>query len=173
MIEFQLKREPNIGDSMALKEVLSYFSELNMEDRVLELASTTATVPDASLAHGVPPGQIGKTLSFKIDSEPILIVVAGDAKISNKKYKARFSAKARMLNADEVAEHTGHPVGGVCPFGLPGEIAVYLDISLKRFDEVIPAAGSHNSSIKLSLDELERYSNAQGWIDVCEIRGEI
>lgn len=154
---------------MALNEVVSYFSKWGMEDRIMELESTTATVDDASRAHGVVPGQIGKTLSFRIGETPILIVVAGDTKISNKKYKARFASKARMLNAEEVFEYTGHRVGGVCPFGLPGEIDVYLDVSLKRFSEVIPAAGSSNSSIRLSIEELEKYSNSRDWVDVCEL----
>lgn len=160
------------GELMALKEVISYFEKWNMEDRIMELDASTATVKDAAIAHNVAPGQIGKTLSFKIGDDPILIVVAGDTKISNRKYKTRFSTKARMLNANEVIEHTGHRIGGVCPFGLPERIDVYLDVSLKRFDEVIPAAGSHNSSIRLNLDELERFSNSCGWIDVCDIREE-
>lgn len=155
---------------MALNEVVSYFSKWGMEDRIMELESTTATVDDASAAHGVAPGQIGKTLSFKLGEVPILIVVAGDTKISNKKYKTRFSTKARMLSGDEVVEHTGHRIGGVCPFGLPNEIDVYLDVSLKRFEEVIPAAGSSNSSIRLNIDELEKFSNFRDWVDVCEIR---
>lgn len=157
-----------IGELMALDEVVSYFSKWDMEDRIMELELTTATVDDASVAHGVAPGQIGKTLSFKIGDIPILIVVAGDTKISNKKYKNRFSTKARMLSADEVVEYTGHRIGGVCPFGLPNEIEVYLDVSLKRFKEVIPAAGSSNSSIRLNLEELEKFSNSRDWIDVCE-----
>ena len=140
-----------------------------MEGRIMELEFTTATVADASLAHGVVEGQIGKTLSFRCGEELILIVVAGDAKISNKKYKSHFSRKAKMLSAEEVLNYTGHPVGGVCPFGLPRKLNVYLDVSLQRFQEVIPAAGSHNSSIKLSIEELTRFSDSKGWIDVSEI----
>ena len=154
---------------MALAEVNAYFKQWNMEGRIMELESTTATVADASLAHGVAEGQIGKTLSFRCGEELILIVVAGDAKISNKKYKSHFSRKAKMLSAEEVLNYTGHPVGGVCPFGLPRKLNVYLDVSLQRFQEVIPAAGSHNSSIKLSIEELMRFSDSKGWIDVCEI----
>ena len=137
----------------------------------MELNEPTPTVATAAAAHGVEPGRIGKTLSFKLDGGPILIVTAGDAKISNAKYKARFAKKARMLSAEEVVEHTGHPVGGVCPFGLPKRLPVYLDASLRRFEESIPAAGSLNSSIRLTLEELERYSGAVEWVDVCEVAG--
>ncbi len=156
---------------MAIEQVKNYFKEFGQEHRIMELDESTATVATAAAAHGVEPGQIGKTLSFKLEEEPILIVTAGDAKISNSKYKARFSKKAKMLNAEEVLEHTGHPVGGVCPFGLPKKLPVYLDISLRRFEEVIPAAGSLNSSIKLTLEELEDYSNALEWVDVCDVAG--
>ncbi|RKX94848.1 MAG: YbaK/EbsC family protein [Spirochaetes bacterium] len=154
---------------MVLEHVKAHFKQWNIDDRIMELEATTATVADAAAAHGVEAGQIGKTLSFKIDDEPILIVVAGDAKIANTKYKARFAKKAKMLTPDEVLTYTGHPVGGVCPFGLPRNLSVYLNISLKRFEDVIPAAGSHNSSIRLSLEELEQYSDFRGWIDVCKI----
>ena len=109
-----------------------------------------------------------KTLSFKIDDTPILIVVAGQAKIDNKKYKGYFSKKAKMLNKDEALEFTGHAIGGVCPFGLKQPMDVYLDISLKKHTEVIPAAGDKYSSIRLTIDELEKYSNCKAWIDVCK-----
>ena len=104
----------------------------------------------------------------KLNEEPILIVVAGEARIDNKKYKKCFSKKAKMLNQDEVLEYTGHAIGGVCPFGLPKIIDVYLDISLKRHSEIIPAAGDSFSSIRLSMAELERYSNYKNWVDVCK-----
>ena len=139
-----------------------------MEDRVMVLENSTATVHEAAREHKVDPDQIGKTLSFKLDSKPILIVVAGSAKIDNQKYKNEFSKKAKMLSADEVQEITGHPVGGVCPFGLQQPIDVYLDVSLKRFPEVIPAAGSQTSAIRLTLEELEKYSGSLGWVDVCK-----
>jgi len=153
---------------MGIKEVREYFRGRGMEGRIMELKTSTATVPLAAAAHGVQPGQIGKTLSFKVGDESLLIVVAGDVKIANAKYKARFSKKAKMLSADEVLEYTGHAVGGVCPFGLPEEMPVYLDVSLKRFDEVIPAAGSSDSSIRLSIAELEEYSGFREWVDVCK-----
>lgn len=153
---------------MSLEAVIEYFSEYNMAHRVMVLEKSTATVEEAALAHGVDPDQIGKTLSFKIDEEPILIVVAGKAKIDNKKYKGIFSKKAKMLSKDEALEHTGHAVGGVCPFGLKIPIDVYLDVSLKKHAEVIPAAGDSYSSIRLSIEELEQYSNCKDWVDVCK-----
>jgi len=116
----------------------------------------------------VDPDQIGKTLSFNFDEEPILIVVAGKAKIDNKKYKNHFSKKAKMLNKEEALEHTGHAIGGVCPFGLKKPIKVYLDVSLKKHGEVIPAAGDRYSSIRLTIEELETYSNSKEWVDVCK-----
>ena len=153
---------------MSLETVIGYFSEYNMDHRVMVLENSTATVEEAAQAHRVDPDQIGKTLSFKIDEEPILIVVAGKAKIDNKKYKRYFSQKARMLNKDEALEHTGHAIGGVCPFGLKKTINVYLDVSLKKHSEVIPAAGDRYSSIRLTIEELEKYSNCKEWVDVCK-----
>jgi prolyl-tRNA editing enzyme YbaK/EbsC (Cys-tRNA(Pro) deacylase) len=153
---------------MSLEAVREYFAEYNMDHRVMVLENSTATVEEAAQAHGVDPDQIGKTLSFKIGEDPILIVVAGKAKIDNKKYKNHFSKKAKMLNKDEALEFTGHAIGGVCPFGLKKPIDVYLDISLKKHSEVIPAAGDRYSSIRLTIEELEKYSNCKDWIDVCK-----
>ena len=153
---------------MSLEAVKEYFSDYKMDHRIMVLNTSTATVDEAAKAHGVDQDQIGKTLSFKLDDKPILIVVAGTAKIDNQKYKSHFSKKARMLNQQEALEHTGHAIGGVCPFGLKKPIEVYLDISLKKHPEVIPAAGDQNSSIRLTLEELEKYSNFKDWIDVCK-----
>ena len=153
---------------MSLEAVIEYFSEYNMAHRVMVLEKSTATVEEAARAHGVDPDQIGKTLSFKIDEIPILIVVAGKAKIDNKKYKGHFSKKAKMLSKDEVLEHTGHNIGGVCPFGLNKPIDVYLDVSLKKHKKVIPAAGDRYASIRLTAEELEKYSNCKEWVDVCK-----
>jgi Cys-tRNA(Pro) deacylase len=153
---------------MSLEAVIEYFSEYNMAHRVMVLEKATATVEQAAQAHGVDLDQIGKTLSFKIDETPILIVVAGKAKIDNKKYKKHFSKKARMLSKEEAFEHTGHKIGGVCPFGLTKPIHVYLDVSLKKHSEVIPAAGDRYASIRLTLEELEKYSNCKEWVDVCK-----
>ena len=153
---------------MSLEAVKEYFAEYNMDQRVVVLEDSTATVEEAAQAHGVDPDQIGKTLSFKIGEDPILIVVAGKAKIDNKKYKNHFSKKAKMLKKDEALEHTGHAIGGVCPFGLKKPIDVYLDISLKKHSEVIPAAGDRYASIRLAIEELEKYSNCKEWVDVCK-----
>ena len=153
---------------MSVEAVKEYFSQFYMDDRVMVLSDSTATVEDAAKAHGVDPDQIGKTLSFMLNEEPILIVVAGKAKIDNKKYKNCFSKKAKMLNKDEVFEFTGHAIGGVCPFGLPKPIDVFLDISLKKHSEIIPAAGDSFSSIRLKIGELEKYSNYKNWVDVCK-----
>jgi len=153
---------------MSLDAVKEYFSKYEMDHRIMVLATSTATVEEAAEAHGVDPDQIGKTLSFKIDETPILIVVAGKAKIDNKKYKNRFLKKATMLKHDEALEHTGHAIGGICPFGLKKQIDVYLDISIKKHQEIIPAAGDQNSSIRLTIEELEKYSNYKDWVDVCK-----
>lgn len=153
---------------MSLESVIEYFSQYHMDHRVMVLKNSTATVEEAAIAHGVDPDQIGKTLSFKCDGEPILIVVAGRAKIDNQKYKRHFSQKARMLNKYETLEHTGHAIGGVCPFGLKKAIPVYLDVSLKKHGKVIPAAGDCYASIPLTIEELEKYSNRKAWVDVCK-----
>lgn len=153
---------------MSLEAVKEYFSSFNMDHRIMVLETSTATVEEAAKAHGVDPDQIGKTLSFKLNDQPILIVVSGKAKIDNQKYKGQFSKKAKMLNPAEALEHTGHAIGGVCPFGLKKPIDVYLDVSLKKHTEIIPAAGDQNSSIRLSIEELVKYSNSKNWIDVCK-----
>ncbi|KAE9634926.1 MAG: YbaK/prolyl-tRNA synthetase associated region [Defluviitaleaceae bacterium] len=152
---------------MAIEKVREYFSQWGMEDRILEFDVSSATVELASQAVGCEPKRIAKTLSFMVDGKPILIVVAGDARIDNAKYKAQFSAKAKMLTPDQVLELVGHAVGGVCPFGIPDDVMVYLDKSLKRFETVFPACGSSNSAIELSIEELEKYSNYSAWVDVC------
>lgn len=152
---------------MAIEKVREYFSQWGMEDRILEFDVSSATVELASQAVGCEPKRIAKTLSFMVDGKPILIVVAGDARIDNAKYKAQFSTKAKMLTPDQVLELVGHAVGGVCPFGIPDDVMVYLDKSLKRFETVFPACGSSNSAIELSIEELEKYSNYSAWVDVC------
>ena len=153
---------------MSIEIVRKYFSSFGMEDRILEFQVSSATVELAAQAVGCIPARIAKTLSFKISEEPILIVTAGDAKIDNRKYKDKFGKKAVMLSQEEVSEKVGHAVGGVCPFGIPETVRVYLDESLRRFETVFPAAGSSNSAIELNMEELERYSTAKEWIDVCK-----
>lgn len=153
---------------MAIDKVKEYFKQWNMENRILEFEVSSATVELAAQALDCEPKRIAKTLSFKIDDKCILIVTAGDAKIDNSKYKLQFGTKAKMLTPDEVEAFVGHAVGGVCPFGIKDGIVTYLDISLKRFRTVFPACGSSNSAIEINLDELEQYSNAHSWIDVCK-----
>jgi len=153
---------------MAIEKVRAYFSEFQIEDRIRELDASSATVELAALALGCEPCRIAKTLSFLVQERPILIVMAGDAKIDNQKYKARFGAKAKMLTPDEVVTLVGHEIGGVCPFGIKDGVTVYLDESLKRFSTVFPACGSGNSAIELTIPELERYSGFSAWIDVCK-----
>ena len=153
---------------MSIEIVRKYFRGYGMEDRILEFDVSSATVELAAQAVGCEPARIAKTLSFKVEDQPILIVAAGDAKIDNPKYKAKFHKKAQMLKPEEVTEFIGHAVGGVCPFGVPDSVDVYLDESLRRFKTVFPAAGSANSAIELSMEELEKYSHAREWIDVCK-----
>lgn len=153
---------------MSIERVRAYFRELGMEERVLEFETSSATVELAAQTVGVIPARIAKTLSFKGPEGVILVVTAGDAKIDNKLYKAEFGLKAKMLTAEEAVELVGHAVGGVCPFATNDGVDVYLDDSMKRFDTVFPAAGSSNSAIELTCDELFKYSNAIKWVNVCK-----
>lgn len=154
---------------MSIEKGRAYFRQFGMEDRVREFDVSSATVELAALALGVEGARIAKTLSFKKDDSCILILTAGDARIDNHKFKDKFHMKAKMLAPDEVLSIVGHPVGGVCPFGINDGIDVYLDESLKRFETVFPAVGSANSAIELDLDDLYKYSNAIEWIDVCKL----
>lgn len=151
---------------MSIERVRAYFKTLGIEDRILEFDQSSATVELAAQAVGVESARIAKTLSFMVDETPTLIVFAGDARVDNKRFKAQFHKKAKMLSHDEAAELVGHAVGGVCPFAVNEGVAVWLDESLRRFDTVFPAAGSSNSAIELTIPELERYSKALGWVDV-------
>ncbi len=153
---------------MAIDRVREYFKQYQMEDRIQELALSSATVELAAAALHCEGKRIAKTLSFLVDEKAILIVTAGDAKIDNRKYKTRFGAKAKMLSPDEVESMIGHAIGGVCPFGINEGVAVYLDESLKRFETVFPACGSSNSAIELMIPELEKYSGYESWVDVCK-----
>ena len=154
---------------MSIERVKEYFRQYDMEDKILEFDVSSATVELAAQALGCEPQRIAKTLSFKIGDEAILIVAAGDARINNGKYKAKFGTKAKMLSADEVEQMVGHAVGGVCPFGINEGVKVYLDESLKRFETVFPACGSSNSAMEMTMEDLERYSGYEEWVDVCKI----
>ena len=154
---------------MSVSKVKEYFAAFGMEDRVLEFPVSSATVELAAQALGCEPGRIAKTLSFHVGEQVVLIVMAGDEKIDNPKYKARFGTKAKMLAFEEAETLIGHAVGGVCPFAVNEGVQVYLDESLKRFDTVYPACGSSNSAIGLTIPELEKYSNSLGWVDVTKL----
>mgnify|MGYP000523496828 FL=1 len=152
---------------MSLQSVKDFFSALQLDLEIIELSVSTATVALAAEAHAVEPGQIAKTLAFKLnDGRSVLVVAKGDARIDNKKFKDTFG-KGKMLALDEVASITGHPVGGVCPFGLATPLPVYLDVSLKIYDVVIPAAGSINSAVRISPEKMADITQAE-WVDVCQ-----
>ena len=153
---------------MSLVKVKEYFKQDNMDNRIIELNESSATVAEAAQAIGCGEADIAKTLSFIVDGKPILIVMAGDVKIDNKKYRDEFKEKAHMLPNDIVEEVTGHPVGGVCPFAINEEIKIYLDVSLKRFETVFPACGSNHNAIEISLEELEEVVPYVNWVDVCK-----
>lgn len=154
---------------MSIQKVREYFRPLGIEDRIREFEVSSATVELAAVAVGVEGARIAKSLSFKVDDAPIIIVVAGDAKVDNSRYKAQFHTKAKMLTHEEAHTLIGHDVGGVCPFALPENVKVYLDESLKRFETVFPAAGSDNSAVEMTCEDMERYSsNFQQWVDVCK-----
>lgn len=155
---------------MSIERVRAYFREIGIEDRVMEFDVSSATVELAAAALGTDGARIAKTLSFMLDSGAILIVCAGDVKIDNAKYKAKFAKKAKMLTHEEAAELIGHAVGGVCPFAVNEGVKVYLDTSLKRFDTVYPACGSASSAIELTIPELEKYSGFSEWVDVCRLK---
>ena len=147
------------------KEVLQRYG---LEDRIMEFDVLSSTVKEAAKAINCKEEEIAKTLSFIVEDKPILIVVAGDSKIDNSKFKTEFKTKAKMIPIDNVEEMIGHAVGGVCPFGVNKNVDVYLDDSLKRFEIIYPACGSSNSAVKLTLAELEKTSNYKKWIDVCK-----
>lgn len=153
---------------MSIEKVREYFRAFGIEEKILEFEVSSATVELAAAALGVEGKRIAKTLSFMVNEKPILIVAAGDARIANPKYKAKFGTKAAMLSFEDAEKLIGHAVGGVCPFAVNGGVTVYLDESLKRFETVFPACGSSNSAIELSIPELEKYSGFSEWVDVCK-----
>ena len=153
---------------MSIEKVKAYFAGLGLESRILEFTVSSATVELAAQALGCEGKRIVKTLSFKVGEKAILICAAGDAKVDNAKYKARFGVKAKMLSHEEAADMIGHAVGGVCPFAVNDGVEIYLDESVKRFETVFPAAGSSNSAIELTIPEMERYSGFTAWVNVCK-----
>lgn len=154
---------------MAIENVREYFKKFGIEGRIQEFSVSSATVELAAQALGVEGARIAKSMSFKINDKAILIIAAGDVKIDNRKFKAQFHTKAKMLSPDEVSALIGHAVGGVCPFAVNDGVSTYLDESLRRFETVFPACGSSNSAIELTIPELEKYSNFTQWVDVCKL----
>ena len=153
---------------MSLEKATEYLQKYGLEKRIMEFDVSSATVEEASKAINCKQEEIAKTLSFIVDNTPILIVVSGDSKIDNSKFKTEFHTKAKLIPFDSVEELIGHAVGGVCPFGINKNVEVYLDNSLKRFNIIYPACGSSNSAVRLTLEELEKTSNYKKWIDVCK-----
>lgn len=151
---------------MSIERVRAHLAQFGAEGRIREFDQSSATVELAAAAVGTEPARIAKTLSFMVGETPTLVVLAGDARVNNQAFKATFHTKAKMLSAEQAAELVGHAVGGVCPFGVNDGVEVWLDESLRRFETVWPAAGSSNSAIELTLDELEHFSGARGWVDV-------
>lgn len=151
---------------MSIERARAHLAQFGLADKIREFDVSSATVELAAAAVGVEPARIAKTLSFMVGETPTLILFAGDARVNNQAFKATFHTKAKMLSAEQAAELVGHAVGGVCPFGVNPGVEVFLDESLRRFDTVWPAAGSSNSAIELTCEELERISGARGWVDV-------
>jgi prolyl-tRNA editing enzyme YbaK/EbsC (Cys-tRNA(Pro) deacylase) len=151
---------------MSVKSVRAFFAENAPEIAVIESPQSSATVVLAAEAYGVEPGRIAKTLALRIDGRVVLVVASGTARLDNKKLKAQFGGKPKMLGLDEVADITGHEVGGVCPFGLKAPLPVYCDVSLRAFDVVVPAAGSTHSAVRIAPARMTELTGAE-WVDVC------
>ncbi len=153
---------------MSFESAKAQLTQHGLEARIRICTEPTPTVATAAAALGCAPGNIAKTLGFLVDGNPVLVVAAGDARIDNHKFKTTFHAKASMIAHEDVELYTGHPMGGVCPFGVKAGCKVYLDESLKRYTKMFPACGSRNSAVELTVDELEECSEAIGWVDVCK-----
>ncbi|PDT15320.1 cys-tRNA(pro)/cys-tRNA(cys) deacylase [Rhizobium sp. J15] len=152
---------------MSLESVRAFLGAHAPDIEIIETAESSSTVALAAEAHGVEPAQIAKTICLRVGEQAMLVVAGGTARLDNRKFKDTFGAKGRMLDAEEVVSVTSHPVGGVCPFGLPSPLPIYCDVSLKRFDEVVPAAGSTNSAVRIATGRLAELTGAR-WVDVCQ-----
>lgn len=152
---------------MSLESVRAFFAEKAPEIEVILTEQSSATVELAAIAHGVEPDQIAKTICLRAGDQVMLVVAKGTARLDNRKFKDAFSAKPRMLGGDEVVELTSHPIGGVCPFGLPQPLPIYCDVSLKAFDIVVPAAGATNSAVRIAPQRIVELTSAE-WVDVCQ-----
>ena len=152
---------------MSLESVRAFFAANAPDIEVIVTEASSATVALAAQAHGVEPAQIAKTICLRVGEETMLIVASGTARLDNRKFKDRFGGKARMLDAEQVVQVTSHPVGGVCPFGLPSEMPIYCDVSLKPFDEVVPAAGATNAAVRIPTEKMVQLVGGT-WVDVCQ-----
>ena len=153
---------------MSFERVKNYLAPFGLADRCIDLKDSSATVALAAQALGTEEARIAKTMSFLLDDTPLIVVVAGDARVDNHKFKETFHKKAKMIPGADCEKYIGHRPGGVCPFDLPDTVPVYLDVSMKRFDIVYQAAGTDHSAVKLTLEELEKASRSRGWVDVCK-----
>ena len=153
---------------MSLERAKEYLKKYKLDNKIMEFEVSSATVKEAAKAINCKEEEIAKTLSFIVNDKPILIVVAGDSRVDNSKYKAEFHAKAKMIPFENVEEMIGHAVGGVCPFGVKENVNIYLDSSLKRFENLYPACGTSNSGIKLNIEQLEEILDFEKWVDVCK-----
>ena len=154
---------------MSIENARAHLAKYGKDKDIIEFSTSSATVKEAAADLNTEEGRIAKTMSFMLSDGPIVILAAGDGKIDNRKFKDRFHEKAKMISPCDVENIIGHPIGGVCPFGVKENVRVYLDVSLKRFDYVYPAAGSRNSAIKLTIPELEKTSEYKEWIDVTKL----
>ncbi|MCR4588138.1 MAG: YbaK/EbsC family protein [Lachnospiraceae bacterium] len=153
---------------MAVENVKEFFLGTELEGKVIELPESSATVDLAATALHTEPDRIAKSLSYLVDDKAILVIASGMSRVDNKKYKAQFQKKAKMIPFGEVEEYIGHAAGGVCPFAVKEGVEVYLDVSLKKHETVFPAAGSGNSAIEMTIPQLEKYSGFKAWVDVCQ-----
>lgn len=153
---------------MSFIKAKEYITKYGLAGNIMEFDESSATVEEAAHAIGCDGDEIGKTLSFIVDGDPILVLVSGNSRIDNKRFKNEFSIKPRMIKFDEVESLIGHAVGGVCPFGVNDNVKIYLDESLKKHEVIYPAVGSSNSAVKLTLSELEEITNYEKWVDVCK-----
>lgn len=153
---------------MSFIKAKQHLEKFNLESRIIEFNESTATVALAAIALGVTEGEIAKSLSFIVNDNPILVIVAGDRKIDNHKFKDEFTVKAKMIPFDEVEILIGHAAGGVCPFGINGNVDVFLDISLKQYEYIYPACGTSNTAVKLTINDLEKTSYYKKWVNVCK-----
>ncbi|MBW8909465.1 YbaK/EbsC family protein [Mesorhizobium sp. RCC_202] len=152
---------------MSLESVRAFFAEHAPDIEVMVTEASSATVALAAEAHGVMPAQIAKTICLRVGDETMLVVTSGIARLDNRKFKDRMGGKPRMLGGDEVVAATSHPPGGVCPFGLPAPLPIYCDVSLKAFDEVVPAAGATNAAVRIAPQRMADLVGAE-WVDVCQ-----